>query len=218
MIFRGYACYIDHNRYTLSDVPTTYIPLNSAADFYKYFRLTLDDNHPEKYANYDKNYVLTNDIDFEGATNLVSIGYESSSYSEPKAFSGKIYGFSHKIINATFHYGERYYYADPTDPSKIERDPNTNNVGVFGFFRGEVYDVIFENVQSLSYNYGGLFAGRILAGVLENVIMTNCKSMCTYTECDYTIDDLYTGRVAGISAGRFTGVTYNGTTVGLIGK
>ena len=219
MIFRGYACYIDHNRYTISDVPTTYIPLSSAEDFYTYFRMKLDDNHPEKYANYDKTYILTNDIDFAGATNLVSIGYESSTYTEAKAFSGKIYGFGHKITNATFHYGERYYYAGATtDPAKANRDPNTNNVGVFGFFRGEVYDVVFENVQSLSYNYGGLFAGRILAGVVENVIMTNCKSMCTYTECDYTIDDLYTGRVAGMSAGRFTGVTYNGTKVGLIGK
>ena len=218
MIFRGYACYIDHNEYTISDVPTTYIPLSSKEDFYTYFRMKLDDNHPEKYANYDKTFVLTNDIDFEGAENLVSIGYESSTYPEAKAFSGKIYGFGHKITNATFHYGERSFYAPPTDPSKLNRDPNTNNVGFFGFFRGEVYDVIFENVQSLSYNYGGLFAGRILAGVLENVIMTNCKSMCTYTECDFTIDDLYTGRVAGMSAGRFTGVTYNGTAIGLIGK
>ena len=219
LIFKGYACYIDRNPWTMSDVPTTYIPLSSAEDFYTYFRMKLDDNHPEKYANYDKTYVLTNDIDFGGADNLVSIGYESSTYPEAKAFSGKIYGFGHKIRNATFHYGERYYYAGPTtDPAKANRDPNTNNVGFFGFFRGEVYDVIFEGVQSLSYNYGGLFAGRILAGVLENVIMTDCKSMCTYTECDYTIDDLYTGRVAGISAGRFTGVTYNGTTVGLVGK
>ena len=219
MIFKGYACYIDHNKCTLSDVPTNYIPLSSAEDFYTYFRMKLNDNHPEKYANYDKTFVLTNDIDFGGATDLVSIGYESSTYPEAKAFSGKIYGFGHKISNATFHYGERYYYAGPNaDPAKENRDPNTNNVGVFGFFRGEVYDVVFENVQSLSYNYGGLFAGRILAGVLENVIMTNCKSMCTFTECDYTIDDLYTGRVAGMSAGRFTGVTYNGTAVGLIGK
>ncbi len=217
-IYRGYACYISHNRYTISDVPTNYITLSSADDFYQYFRLKLTDNHPEKYANYDKTYVLTNDIDFDNATDLVSIGYDSESHPEAVAFSGKIYGFGHKIMNATFHYGERYYFEGPTDPAKANRDPNTNNVGFFGFFKGQIYDVVFDNINSRSYNYGGCFAGRILSGgLLENVIFINSKTYSTYTECDYTIDDLVQGRIAARSAGTFIGVTYNGTGVGLIG-
>ena len=219
VIYRGYACYIDHGRYTINDVPTQYITLNNASDFLTYFRMTLDDNDETKRFNYDKTFVITNDIDFNGVSDLVSIGYESSSAPNSVAFSGTIYGFGHTIKNATFHYSERYFYYGPTtDPAKINRDPNTNNVGFFGFFSGKVYDLVFDNIRCLSYNYGGLFAGRILAGgYLEDVIIVNSKTMSTYTECDYTIDDLYQGRVASRCGGTLIGVTYDGTAVGLIG-
>ncbi len=218
VIYRGYACYIDHNRYTLNDVAgQQYISLGSANDFYTYFRMKLEDTNESKYDNYDKTFVLTNDIDFNNADNLVAIGYYSSSHNALHAFTGTIYGFGHKIMNAKFQYSERYYFAGPTDPTK-KADPNTYYVGFFGYFQGKIYDVVFEHITAVSYNYGGCFAGSIRAGgYLENVVMVNCKCYSA-NETDYTIDDVIQGRIAAISAGTFVGVTYNGTAVGLVGK
>ena len=217
MLFRGYACYISHNRYQLSDVTEKYTALSSADDFYKYFRLTKEDNNASKWENYDKTYVLTDDIDFKGATDLVAIGYHSSSYPEAKEFIGKIYGFGHKIKKATFHYCERLKFAGPTDQTK-KADPNTYRVGFFGYFAGEIYDVVFESITSNAYNYGGCFAGVISSGAyLENITFLNCKAY-SVNDVDYTIDDVIEGRVAATNAGTFVAVTYNGTAVGLIGK
>lgn len=218
-IYRGYACYIDHDCYTINDVAGSYIPLYSDEDFYAYFRMTLNDEHLEKYDNYDKTFVLMNDIDFNGATDLVAIGYKSSESPEAKPFSGKFYGFGHTIKNGTFHYSERYLFKGPnTDPAKQNRDPNTNRVGFFGYFSGQIYNVKFENMTSLSYNYGGCFAGEVLSGgYLEDVVFIRCVTHSTYTETDFTIDDLVQGRIAARSAGTFIGVTFNGTAVGLIG-
>ena len=216
VIYRGYGCYIDHARYTLETIAErSYITLGSAQDFYDNFRLVLTDTHEEKYLNYNKTFVLTNDIDFENAIDLVGIGYESSSRPTAKPFSGKIYGFGHVIKNATFHYSERYYFEGPNDS---RHDPNTYNIGFFGYFSGSIYDVVFMNINSVAYNYGGCFAGRIIAGgYLENVTFIGCKTESA-NEVDYTIDDVVQGRIAAFSAGTFVGVTYNGTAVGLIGK
>ena len=218
VIYRGYACYIDHARQTISDVPTSYIALSSASDFYKYFRLVLSDNDQSKWNNYDKTFVLTNDIDFENASGLVSIGYYTSSHENGlHSFTGKIYGFGHTIKNAKFQYSERYFVVGPSEPGK-KADPNTYRVGFFGFFEGAVYDVVFENITAISYNYGGCFAGTIRSGgYLENVVFVNCKCYSA-NETDYTIDDVVQGRIAATSAGTFIGVTYNGTAVGLVGK
>ena len=80
------------------------------------------------------------------------------------------------------------------------------------------YDVVFENIKAISYNYGGCFAGTIRSGgYLENVVFVNCKTYSA-NETDYTIDDVVQGRIAATSAGTFIGVTYNGTAVGLVGK
>ena len=217
IIYRGYACYISHNRYTLSNV-SSYIALDSANDFYSHFRMKLTDHNESKWDNYDKTFVLTNDIDFAGATGLVSIGYYTTSHENGlHAFTGKIYGFGHKIKNATFEWSERYFIAGPTIPEK-EADPNRYRVGFFGFFQGEIYDVVFENIKTISYNYGGCFAGTIRSGsYLENVVFVNCRTQ-SVNETDYTIDDVIQGRIAALSSGNFVGVTYNGTAVGLVGK
>ena len=217
VIYRGYACYINHNRYTVNQV-SNYIALDSANDFYTYFRMKLSDNNAGKWNNYDKTFVLTNDIDFNNATGLVAIGYYTTSHEDGlHAFTGKIYGFGHKIKNATFEWSERYFIAGPTIPEK-PADPNKYRVGFFGFFQGEIYDVVFENIKAISYNYGGCFAGTIRSGaLLENVVFVNCKTYSA-NETDYTIDDVIQGRIAATSAGNFIGVTYNGTAVGLVGK
>ena len=217
VIYRGYACYIDHNRYVLNDV-SNYIALDSAADFHRYFRMTLNDTDTSKWTNYDKTFVLTNDIDFQNETGLVAIGYYTTSHADGlHPFSGKIYGFGHTIKNAKFQYSERYFIAGPSEPGK-KADPNTYRVGFFGFFQGEIYDVIFENITTVSYNYGGAFAGTIRSGgYLENVVFINSKTYSA-NETDYTIDDVIQGRIAATSAGTFVAVTYNGTAVGLVGK
>ena len=217
VIYRGYACYINHNRYTLDNV-SEYIALSSKEDFYSHFRMKLTDNHPEKWDNYDKTYVLTNDINFGGDTGLVSIGYYTTSHENGlHSFTGKIYGFGHTIKNATFEWSERYFVNGETIPAK-PADPNRYRVGFFGYFEGEIYDVIFEGIKTISYNYGGCFAGVIRSGgYLENIVFVNCKTYSA-NETDYTIDDVVQGRIAATSAGTFIGVTYNGTAVGLVGK
>ena len=217
IIYRGYACYIDHNRYTQASIPTQYVTLSSAQDFYDNFRMTKEDTDASKWANYSKTYVLTNDIDFNNAADLVAIGYKADKYEGTVPFSGTIYGCGHTIKNAKFHYTERYKFEGPTDPSK-RADANTYYVGFFGYFSGRIYDVVFENITSNAYNYGGCFAGSILAGgYLEDIKFIDCKALSA-NEVDYTIDDVIEGRVAAVSAGTFVGVTYNGTAVGLIGK
>ena len=230
LIFRGYACYIDHDALTLSQVPTSYITLSSKEDFYQYFRLKQDDKDDSKWANYDKNYVLTSDIDFGFTAEdmkydedtwasdkaLCSIGYQSSEFPKAKPFTGKIYGFGHTIKNAFFHYTERLKLKGATTPAK-KSDSNTYRAGFFGYFAGEIYDVKFENIKALSYNYAGCFAGVINGGLLENVQFHKCKTICA-NETDYTIDDVICGRVCATNAGTFIGVSYNGTTVGLVGK
>ena len=147
----------------------------------------------------------------------MAIGYKAGKYEGAVPFTGTIYGCGHTIKNAKFHYTERYKFEGPTDPSK-RADANTYYVGFFGYFSGRIYDVVFENITSNAYNYGGCFAGSILAGgYLEDIKFIDCKAISA-NEVDYTIDDVIEGRVAAVSAGTFVGVTYNGTAVGLIGK
>ena len=216
VIYRGYACYIDHDRYQNNNV-TNYVALDSAEDFYDNFRMKLTDTNKQKWDNYDKTFVLTNDIDFAGADELVAIGYYTTSHDDGlHAFTGKIYGFGHTIKNASFSWSERYFIAGETIPAK-PADPNKYRVGFFGYFQGEIYDVVFENIKTTSYNYGGCFAGEIRSGAyLENVVFVSCKTYSA-NETDYTIDDVVQGRIAAKSAGTFVGVTYNGTAVGLVG-
>jgi len=217
VIYRGYACYIDHNRYTLNDVSGSYIALSSAEDFYNNFRMKLDDTNESKYDNYNKTFVLTNDIDFNNADELVSIGYYNVGQNALHAFEGTIYGFGHTIKNASFKWSERIYF-EGASPSGTRADPNTYRVGFFGYFQGKIYDVVFENITAVSYNYGGCFAGEIkTGGYLEDVAFINCKTYSA-NEVDYTIDDVVQGRIAAVSAGTFVGVTYNGTAVGLVGR
>ena len=219
-IYRGYACYIDHDKYTSDNIPTEYIALASDKDFYDHFRLTLEDVDESKWDNYNKTFVLTNDIDFKNATDLVSIGYYSTSYQNGiHPFEGVIYGFGHTIKNASFNCTERYYLAEKPDPENPPKtDPNTNRVGFFGFFQGQVYDVIFSNIKVKAHNYGGCFAGMIrTGGYLENVVFIGCESK-SVNEVDYTIDDVVQGRVAATCAGLILASTYDGTAVGLVGK
>ena len=217
VIYRGYACYINHNRYTLADVSGEYIALGSAQDFYDNFRMKkTDKDKTYKWENYDKTFVLTNDIDFENASGLLAIGYHSSSYQNADhPFKGKIYGFGHKILNAKFEYSERIFFAGETPEG--QRDPNKDRIGFFGYFQGQLYDVHFENIIVDARVHGGCLAGVIQSGgYLEYVTFTNCKAT-SVNEVDYTIGEVIQGRVTGSSAGTFVAVTYNGTAVGLVG-
>lgn len=214
-VYRGYACYISHNRYTMDDVPQQYIALGNAQAFYNYFLMRKSDTDLSKFNNNDKTYVLTGDIDFEGATNLVGIGYSSSSYDQAKPFSGTIYGFNHKIRNATFGYTARYYFEGEDPEGKYG---NKNNVGVFPFFSGKMYDVIFENVNVNGHANGACFAGRMLSGsYIENVIFINCDTRDEYNE-DHKSSDINWARVCCRCSGLMLGVSYNGTLVGLVGQ
>ena len=111
VLYRGYACYINHNKLTTSDLPTEVIALASKEDFYSHFRMKLtNEDESAKLLNYDKTYVLTSDIDFGTDKDLVGIGYKSSSIPDAQPFTGKIYGFGHKISGGYFYYSERIFY------------------------------------------------------------------------------------------------------------
>ena len=213
-VYRFYACYISHNRYTVNNIPTNAIALSSAADFENYFNIV--DYMPTRYANnYDKVYYLTNDIDFDGAQ-INSIGYEIEEYGEYRSFTGKIFGFGHKIKNAVITDNEKYLTlsaAQKTDPYRKSK----YGVGFFGSFSGEVYDIVFDNISVHANSWNGAFAGMIgAAGVIENVSFIN-SDVKNAEGADYSTASLITGRFCGKNDGKMLGVSYNGSIFGLIG-
>jgi hypothetical protein len=171
---------------------------------------------PTRYAaNYDKVFYLTRDIDFGGAE-IYSIGYEIEELGEYRSFTGKIYGFGHKISNAVIKENEKYLTLTPAQQADNYRK-SKYGVGFFGSFAGEAYDILFDHITVNANSWNGAFAGMIgAAGVIENVSFIN--STVTNAEgVDYSKGGLVTGRFAGKNDGIMLGCSYNGSILGLIG-
>ncbi len=171
-MYKTYVTYFDHPRYDeeyLKSNSSEYITLSTKEDFYKYFNMKdYDESRFDNY--YSKTFILTADIDFGGET-IYGIGYEGSS------FSGKIYGNGHKISNANINENEQYFTFDEAGKQDNYRS-SKYAVGFFGAFNGEIYDVVFENIDVYANNWVGTFACTIETNaVLENISFINCSSI-----------------------------------------
>ena len=213
-VYRFYATYIPHNRYTINNLPSGAIALSSKADFEQYFNIS--DYMPTRYnANYDKVYYLAADIDFGGAE-IYSIGFESEASSEYRSFTGKLYGFGHTIRNAVINDSEKYLTLTPAQQSDSYR-VSRYGVGFFGSFAGEAYDILFDNISVNGASWNGAFAGMIgQAGIIENVSFIN-STVKNAEGVDHPIDTLVTGRFAAKNDGTIVGCSFNGSILGLIG-
>ena len=213
-IYRLYATYIAHNRYTIANLPEDAISLSSVEDFKTYFNIK--DYNPQRYQKYyDKVFYLAADIDFQGQE-IYSIGYESDELAEYRSFTGKIFGFGHKIKNAVINETEKYL----TLPSS-QKDDNYRaskyGVGFFGSFAGSVYDVVFDNIHVGGNSWNGAFAGMIgQMGIVENVSFINSE-VKNAEGVDYSIGGLTTGRFAAKCDGIMLGCLYNGSLLGMLG-
>ncbi len=213
-VYRFYATYIPHNRYTISNLPAGAIALASKADFEQYFNVT--DYMPTRYStNYDKVYYLATDIDFGGAE-IYSIGYESEATSEYRSFTGKLYGFGHKIRNAVINDNEKYHTLTAAQKADNYRT-SKYGVGFFGSFAGEAYDILFDNISVNANSWNGAFAGMIgQAGIVENVSFINSE-VKNAEGVDHSVDTLTTGRFAARNDGVMVGCSFNGSILGLLG-
>lgn len=151
--------FMSHVRYDLEYVEQVYsdcLKISSKEDFYKYFNNKFDENYDEtKLQNYDKCFVLTNDIDFNGDT-IYGIGYGDNS------FNGKFFGNGHTISNFKIKSNESKKIVAPNEISPLY------GVGLFGSLDGEVYDLNISNAQISGNNFVGGFAGIMKGGKIEN--------------------------------------------------
>lgn len=213
-IYRLYATYIFHNRYTINNLPDNAISLSSVEDFKTYFNIK--DYNPLRYQQYyDKVFYLAADIDFQGQE-IYGIGYENDELAEYRTFTGKIYGFGHKIRNAVIKENEKYLTL-----SSSQREDNYRaskyGVGFFGSFSGNAYDIVFDNISVTANSWNGCFAGMIGSiAVIENVSFIN-SSVKNAEGADYSTGGLTTGRFAAKCDGKMLGCSYNGSILGLLG-
>lgn len=218
--YRVYGTYISHDRIT--SVEGEVIHLSSKEDFYQYFnQKDFDEN---RFANYDKVFVLDNDIDFENET-LYGIGFADDEKHIEHQFTGKIYGMGHKIKNARVGESERYFALTPEereeDPTHYKYRSSRFVVGFFGKFNGQIYDVVFENINVIGRNYCGVFAGTCGPNSrIENVIFNGCSVQNAY-EVDYTVTEgisvIRTGDVTARTEGVIVATTFNGEIYNLEG-
>lgn len=157
----GYLYYVGKNKEDKFDISTCeeYIAINSKEDFKTYFNIsTFDEN---KYLNYNKTFVITNDIDFENET-IYGIGSESH------PFNGKFFGCNHVISNFKINENETYFTLSESDKTNNYRT-SKYSVGLFAYLNGEVKDLTISNFSVNANNYVGGFAGTIN----ENAIVRN---------------------------------------------
>lgn len=209
--YRTYATYLSHSNYDLNYVVKnyeSYITLSSKEDFYKYFNMK--DYNENRFVNYSKTFVLTNDIDFGGDI-VYSIGYSD------KVFNGTIFGQGYSIKNLTINENEQYFVLSSQEQENNYRS-SKYAVGFFGSFNGSIYDVVFENVTVKANNWVGTFACTIdTNAVLENVVFINCKSM-NANELTYpSSSEDKVAKVAPTCSGRLIGVIYDYKNTNLVG-
>lgn len=217
--FIASAYYFSHARYTLTSVKQDnkdVIELSSKEDFHKYFNLTKEEYSENKYDNYDKVYVLTNDIDFEGEE-IFGIGYSrETDVSHP--FNGVVYGCGYTISNYTIKSNE---YA-VLDESNYLFSPKYFGVGLFGNLTGKLYDIKVTGVKVSGRNFvGGLVGMMQDGGYIENChVSTNVAKAITASEYDHSnlTEGIRVGGVVGrVFGGDVFACTYNNVTKYMIG-
>ena len=213
--YRLYANYLPHEKYIVSALPEDAIAISSKEDFAKYFNIyDLDD--PTRYKKYyNKTFYLTSDIDFNNDA-IFSIGYDDETTGVSRPFTGKLYGFGHTIKNANITDSEKYLTLTSSQRADNYRS-SKYGVGFFGAFNGEVYDVIFDNINVNTNSWCGTFAGTMEANSkIENIHFIN-SSVRNGDGNYYSSGALRTGKFTALNNGLITACSYNGSIFGLVG-
>jgi len=183
-----------HSRYDESLVRSTYqdvIEISSKEDFYRYFNMSMSQPYDEmkcqKY--YDKVFMLTADIDFEGEE-IYGIGYSLES-GQSATFKGKFFGCGHTISNVVIRQNEAGAFLDDSSPSSYY------GVGFFGALAGEIYDLNFVDVSVSGKNFVGGVVGMMISGRVENCHVTNQNATIVANGQMTSSDDIHVGSIIG---------------------
>lgn len=197
------AYYFSHVRYTLDSInEKEVIKINSIEDYFKYFNADPNEEYSEeKTNNYDKTFVLTNDLDFNGKE-IYAIGYGE------KSFTGKFYGLGHSISNFKIKNNEKIRVEDSISCYY--------GVGLFAKLDGEIYDLTIKDASISARNFVGGFVGMLTDGYLENCQAFNLKVLAS--EYEYSSEDVKVGKIVGKQfSGQVICSYYNNSSLNTIG-
>lgn len=174
--------YFSHNRYTEDSFNNqNVIFINSVEDFYSNFNVDPSKEYDENKANnYDKTFVLTNNLDFNNKE-IYAIGHGDAK------FSGKFYGNGHTISNFKIKKNEKVLVENSTSCYY--------GVGLFGALSGSVYDLKLRDANIEGNNFVGGFAGMVVDGYLENCQAYNLKVIAS--DYEYSSEDIRVGKIVG---------------------
>jgi len=207
-IYGADAYYFSHERYTLemfNDDPDV-IRINSTKDFFTYFNADPNSEYDiEKTKNYNKTFLLTTDLDFNGKE-IYGIGYGDVK------FSGKFYGLGHTISNFKVFKNEKAMFDDSTD----RYASFYYGVGLFASLSGSVYDLKLEDATIHGNNFVGGLVGMLSEGYVENCTAYNLN--VTANEYSYTQDGVFVGKIIGkVYSGQIICTYHNNINLNTIG-
>lgn len=183
-----------HSRYDENAIKWMYqdvIEISCKEDFYQYFNMSknqlYDENKCEDY--YDKVFMLTADIDFEGEE-IYGIGYSLES-GQSATFKGKFFGCGHTISNVVICQNEACGFLGDSAPYSYY------GVGFFGALAGEIYDLNFEEVSANGKNFVGGVVGMMISGRVENCHVMNQNATIVANGQMTSSDDIHVGAIIG---------------------
>lgn len=183
-----------HSRYDENLIRSTYqdvIEISSKEDFYRYFNMSINQPYDEmkcqKY--YDKVFMLTADIDFEGEE-IYGIGYSLES-GQSATFKGKFFGCGHTISNVVIRQNEAGAFLDNSSPSSYY------GVGFFGALAGEIYDLNFKDISVSGKNFVGGVVGMMISGRVENCHVVNQNAAIVANGQMTSSDDIHVASIIG---------------------
>lgn len=182
-----------HPRYSAELIHSTYpdvIEIHSKEDFYRYFNISMDAPYDEsKCQNYDKVFMLTADIDFEGEE-IYGIGYSLES-GHSATFTGKFFGCGHTISHVVIKQNESRGLLGDESASPYY------GVGFFGASAGEIYDLNFEEISASGKNFVGGVVGMMIAGRVENCHVKNLNATIVASGQMTSSDDIHVAAIIG---------------------
>lgn len=208
-VYRVLVTSYAHTQYNKEYVLKNYqnvIEIRSVLDLYKYFNLSDNDNKVMKQENYHKVFMITSDLDFNGAS-ICGIGVSGDNQIP---FSGKIFGLGHTISNFKITKNETSLFEDSST--------SQYGVGLFSVFSGEMYDLNIKNVQVEGKNFVGGLVGIMSDGFIENCHIYNDINDITASGYIESQDEVYVAGLVGKKfKGTILGCTYNYTNANVIG-
>lgn len=206
-IYGSDAYYFSHVRYNETNV-TDAIKITSVEDFFNYFNsgATEETYDSTKTANYDKTYILMNDLDF-GGQEITAIGYGDV------PFSGIFYGNGHTISNFKIKKNERYF----VDGKDDKNQPHAYGIGLFGALTGSIYDLTVKDATVDGKNFCGGIVGT-LNGHIENCDGINLKVYASEYQSSVPSESIYVGKLVGRNfSGSTMALYYNNASLNTVG-